>query len=286
MKINSELPNCMLSKNNELNEYDFVLFHLYITNDIYRRYYLNQRLEHPDRLMILDNSAYEFYIKGEELNLEEFYKVIIELKPDLYILPDTLMDKDKTIRNTIDFMNMYGTNIKQQVGSNPLAVAQGKTFEDISECLDIYKDLGIINIAIPFHNSCFKEHNINDSHIGLIIDVFKKWHNVKHINEDMMYAIGRIRFISKFHNKLMEFNHVHLLGSHDPLEKFVYKLLFLSQYISTMDTGYPVKCALSGWELGKEISKPNVIIDEFLDKDISHLIQCLIEKNINIFKGF
>ena len=286
MKIKSELPNCMLYKNNELNEYDFVLFHLYISNDTYKDYYLNQRKYNSDRLMILDNSAYEFYIKGEELDLDKFYNVIVELKPDLYILPDTLMNKDKTITNTIKFIDKYSSKIQQSTNAKPLAVAQGVTFEEISTCLDKYKELNINNIAIPFHNSCFKEHNINDSYISAIVDMFRSWHGTKVINEDMKYAIGRIRFISEYMDKLKGFNHVHLLGSHDPIEKFVYKMMWLDQHINTMDTGYPVKCALSGWELGKEPVKPNVIIDEFLDKEISHLIQNLIEKNVSIFKGF
>ena len=38
-------------------------------------------------------------------DLEEFYKVIIELKPDLYILPDTLMDKDKSYQSIAQEIN-------------------------------------------------------------------------------------------------------------------------------------------------------------------------------------
>ena len=90
IKINSELPMCMLDKNNTYNEYDFVLFHLYVSNTEYRNYYLNQRGTNPSRLMILDNSAYEFYVKGEQLDLQEFFEAICELKPDMYILPDGL----------------------------------------------------------------------------------------------------------------------------------------------------------------------------------------------------
>ena len=64
----------MLDNNNELNEYDFVLFDLYKTNQKYREYFLNQRKEHPERLMIFDNSAYEFFVKGESLDVGEFYQ--------------------------------------------------------------------------------------------------------------------------------------------------------------------------------------------------------------------
>ena len=40
IQINSELPNCMLDLNNQLNEYDFVLFHLRSRNNSSCSYYL------------------------------------------------------------------------------------------------------------------------------------------------------------------------------------------------------------------------------------------------------
>ena len=69
IKTNSELPLCMLHRNIDLNSYDFVLFHLYKENEQYRNYYKNLRKNFAERLMIFDNSAYEFYVKGEPLDL-------------------------------------------------------------------------------------------------------------------------------------------------------------------------------------------------------------------------
>jgi hypothetical protein len=51
-----------------------------------------------------------------------------------------------------------------------------------------------------------------------------------------------------------------------------------------MDTGYPVKCALEGYELGKEPHKPNVIIDEFLDKELDKGTKQLIRENVLKFR--
>ena len=93
MQINSELPIELLCYNNEYNEYDFVLFHL-MEHSVYKNYFIYQRILHPDRLMILDNSAYEYFIKGEQLDIQKFIEVINVLKPDYYILPDKLMDKE------------------------------------------------------------------------------------------------------------------------------------------------------------------------------------------------
>lgn len=273
IKINSELPNCLLDKNNTINEYDFVLYHLYSTNNKYKNYYLEQRFNNPNRLMILDNSAYEFFIKGEELDLEKFIDCIFELKPDFYILPDTLMNKEKTLNDTIKFMFLMTG--KGKSNSKPLAVAQGKTSEEMLQCAEQYNIWGIENIAIPFHNSFFKE-------IGLHCDEdieneFASTYNIP-VTEDMLYAMGRIQFVRKYNDILKEFKHVHFLGSHCPLEKMYYN------DFHTMDTGYPVKLAMVGDLLFEEKSKPNIIIDDFINDELDIETKELIEINVEKFK--
>ena len=91
--------------------------------------------------------------------------------------------------------------------------------------------------------------------------------------------MGRVQFMRDNEDLLKRFNHVHLLGSHQPFEKKYYK-----QW-QTMDTGYPVKCAILGVELGKDFEKPNIIIDDFLDKDLDDQTKLLIESNVLTFKN-
>lgn len=274
MLINSELPLCMLDKNYDLNQYDFVLYHLYVNSQTYRDYYLKMRTDHPERFMILDNSAYEFFIKGETLNMNDFVRVINELNPDMYILPDTLMNMEKTLKDTKEFLKMYDIT-----HSEPLAVLQGNTSNELEACALLYQDLGIKNIAIPFHNSFFK--TIKDEVYSY--SLMTKYGLSKE-TEDIKYAVGRLTWInnwtSKYYNILSEFKHIHILGSHCPYEKIFYKL----PIFKTMDTGYPVKCAIEGYELFKEPNKPDIIIDEFMHDELNENIIELISKNINIFK--
>lgn len=283
MKINSELPNCLLDRNNELNEYDFVLFHLYESDTQYREYYLSQRRLYPNRLMIFDNSAYEYFVKGETLNLQLYFEAICELCPDYYILPDVLMDKEKTINGVEEFLDLYRLGIAMNTGkSQPLAVAQGMTASDLLDCLRLYKELNIKNIAIPFHNRFFKEISVIVP--AFVQEVFLIWHNqgaVENpiITEDMMYAMGRVKFVAENRDLLKEFDYVHLLGSHDPVEKVFY------MDFDSMDTGYPVKCAIEGYTLGQEPHKPNVIIDEFLNEDLPLHMKLLITHNVSIFRA-
>lgn len=280
MLINSELPLTMLDKNLELNEYDFVLFHLYKQYPKYREYYKNLRTTHPDRLMIFDNSAYEFFIKGEELDLEEFADTIIDLRPDLYILPDKLMDKEETLSRSHAFYSVYNQKIIRTFADTglkcprPMAVAQGNSADELFDCLLEYYTGGIKCVAIPFHNSFFKESYDFQTGAGWRI-VFGK------LTDDHRYALGRIRFVNEnAHLLLKKFEHVHLLGSHCPYEK-----RFYGNLIKTMDTGYPVKCAIEGYEMFKEPAKPDIIIDNFMETPLTDHQKILIGNNINKFKS-
>lgn len=270
MLINSELPLCMLRDNENLNDYDFVLFHLYKNNKRYREYFNSLRNSNPDRLMILDNSAYEFFINNEEFNEDDFYNTILELKPDMYILPDALMDKNETIKRTEQFLKKYNIPF-----SEPIAVLQGTSVAEMLDCMYLYNYIGVTNIAIPFHNNFFKElgeHCNMDIHFDFL-------ENYKVITDDIKYAMGRVQFMRHYGAYFEKFKHVHLLGSHCPLEKIYYK-----DY-HTMDTGYPVKCGYVGYELFKESHKPNIIIDEFLDKMLPEDTMELITKNVLKFKN-
>lgn len=275
IKINSELPLCMLKDNNELNDYDFVLFHLYKSNKSYKEYFLNQRKEHPNRLMIFDNSAYEFYVKNETLNMGEFYNAICELNPDYYILPDTLMNMGKTIADIKSFLNIYGKMIKDNndIKSVPLAVTQGNNEYELIECLKLYKRMGIDAIAIPFHNSFFREMEIDEDIMNKFFSEFGP------DNIDAEYAMGRVQFMRNNKTLLQSFNHVHILGSHQPFEKKWYYSW------DTMDTGYPVKLAMENVELGEDIKKPEIIIDEFFENELDDCSKTLIEFNIKAFKN-
>lgn len=275
IKINSEIPLCLLGVNNRLNDYDFVLFHLYKSNEKYREYFLNQRKEHPERLMIFDNSAYEFFVKGESLDAGEFYKAIIELNPDYYILPDTLMNMEKTILDTKSFLNTYETSIRnnKNIKSEPLAVVQGDSDAELICCAIEYNILKINAIAIPFHNSFYRDMDVDADIMNDFLSEFGP------DNEDAEYAMGRVQFMRDWGDWLKDsFKHIHLLGSHQPYEKKYY------HDFDTMDTGYPVKCALEGVMLGNDYKKPNTIIDDFLDKELEDVVKERIKINIMKFK--
>ena len=298
IKTNSELPITLLEKlNEEVNDFDFVLFHLYKSEPEYKQYFNKLRDEHPERMMILDSSAYEFYVKGEELDLDEYEEAIKELNPDYYVLPDVLMDKDKTITNAQKFkknqrnIEAYFKNA-EMTAPEPFAVVQGKTIDEFNICLIYLMNMGYTNIAIPFHNRFFKEeYDECDSDIAYAFAT--SGYNV--CTEDVRYAMGRCMWMKHsgkyLLNKLLtnegipKYTRIHFLGSHCPAEKKYLKTLFYKDNV-TMDTGYPVKCAMCNRVLGKEKEKPNIIIDNFIHDEVPVEVQNLIKDNINTFKSY
>lgn len=282
VRINSELPATLLENNVELNEYDFVLYHLLLKSKKYNEYFTNLRTEHPERLMILDNSSYEFYISKKKFKIGDFVECVKKLRPDFYILPDTLMRMDKTLEDSIDFHRTYGPAIYISTGrkSQPLAVIQGNSPEELIKCLKMYKRYSIYNIAIPFHNSFYKDLKVDAD----IKKAFCDWHDVKSPSEDMKYAMGRVQFLRNNADAFKFCEHIHILGSHDPYEKVFIDKMFPNKSL-TMDTGYPVKIAINGWELGKTADKPEIILDEFLDQPLDPSIIELIKNNVKTFKN-
>lgn len=288
MKIqtNSELPITMLKKyNKNLNSFDFVLFHLYESDKNYREYFLNMRRTNPERLMILDNSAYEFFVKGEKLDLKRYAEVVSDLCPNYYILPDVLMDTKKTCEGVRNFLKggdgVFLNKWRAQTTTQPIAVVQGNSKEEMQACMTFYIEKGIKNIAIPFHNSFFKDDY--DWCDGDIAYAFSS-NGYNYFTEDIRYASGRAMWVKENINVLNTFRKIHLLGSHCPAEKAFYESLDIPNL--TMDTGYPVKCAIEGFELGTEKSKPNIIIDDFMNEVLPLKTQELIVKNVTKFKNY
>ena len=71
MLTNCELPKDLMDQNLELNSMDIILFHLCEEYDWYKEYYKNLIKNNPNRITILDNSAYESLIKGQTLDQEK-----------------------------------------------------------------------------------------------------------------------------------------------------------------------------------------------------------------------
>lgn len=270
MKINCELPVELMPFGKLFNHYEFVLFHL-LKNKDYSDCIHTYREAYPGRLMIMDNSAYEMFVKGEEIVWNEYVGAINEYKPDYYILPDKLMDYEATIEGAKKFIEKYGDKISKR--SKPLAVAQGNSDEELVKAINEYRNMGVNYIGIPFHLKYYPEGEYSPE----VVDYFRSKGYEE--TEDVRYAMGRVRFVLKHKDLLKEIEHIHFLGSHCPFEKHFY------QEFSTMDTGYPVKLAMTGIRLGEEKRKPEILVDDYINKHPTAAQADLILENMNIFRN-
>lgn len=297
-----EVPNSLLEYNLSLNDFDFVLYHLYRSNPTYKNYYNRIRKFRHIRECILDNSAYEFSINGQEFDLDEFMLSISELKPDKIIAPDSLGDLQKTIEDLQEFfelcvlrdpLEIRGSSGGQNYKDHIMPVAQGNSSGQLIESLYEYAYGGYSNVCIPFHNPAFLE----DSLTTVPLDIFYYVKKTKKGCLDDKYALGRARFI-KDNIEFLEdyFDRIHLLGSHNPAEKKILRssigpLLpepseLTDPLLITMDTGYPVKCGIAGIELGSETEKPELILDDFIETELDSETKNLIIQNIYKFRTY
>ncbi len=316
---NHELPVCMLTDYNlKYNDYDFVLYHLFIKDKEYREYFMNLRRDYPNRMMILDNSAYEMYVTGESFYNSRYIDVIVELRPDYYIIPDALMDKETTISmfdqwtNNTAYTKDNGTKSwesliseidrkclrddKSKLTPQPMCVPQGRTIKEFFECLDYMYNKLKCEICIPFHNDFFYSLGSEDTaDTRQIIDVLwgdcdsgscRTKFTIKDLSKDDKYAVGRCIVMNMLADWEIDNErlHYHILGTHNPRE-----LKYISQFdgVDTYNTDYPVKLAISkGPKLGLEDNKPEIIIDNFFDLDLNICTVQHIIYNINTLRKY
>lgn len=281
----SEMPVCMLGYDVEVNDYDFVLYHQFIKNSTYRETYLNRRTTDPNRLMILDNSAYEFFVSGESFNVDDYVRVVNELRPDIYIVPDSLMNTEETLKRSAAWLENYLIKItaKTPSGSSPIPMMtpQGRTRAEFNQCLQ-YMATWIEQLklpkflCIPFHDEFLK---IGAIPTGIVDAIYS---NGEEITVDRKYAIGRVLLMNELCMILPDYK-FHLLGSHDPAEIRSHRG---HPQIMSIDSGYPVKCGIAGVVMGEETEKPNISIDDFCDKELNDKTKELILSNIKKMKDY
>ena len=248
--INCELPISLLHK--VRNEYEFVLFHL-LENDDYKAFMMNTQSN-----IILDNSGYEYAMRGLSLDVNAYKDAIKMLRPNLYIVPDVLGDGQKTQDLVLDWYNYH----QNEIPYTPMPVCQGSSLYEMKQALNLYLMLGYRAVAIPFH---------------------LEWYTHRQEGTlDERYAKGRVKFCWDVQYLLNQFQHVHLLGSHDVKEVNMYP-----DCIKTIDTSLPVKCAIEGKPILIDgFEKPDILIDDFFTMNIDADMENRIITNINRFRTY
>lgn len=238
MKISHEIPNQLHPFDNLINDYPYVLAHMLRTHGKYYDFY-KKKLKNSS-FSILDNSAFEL---SKSIPQEELFNCVKEFQPSHFILPDTLNDKVKTIRDSSEFLNKYSSSLQ----SIPIGVLQGRNFNELFDCFDAYRKLGVNYIAIPF--DCIKESDLHTIRYQFFLNLIKE----------------RLIFSSNIATK------IHFLGLQNPSELLLYTKE-TKGYITSIDTSSPI---INGWkgnlytEYGLSTEKPKDKLAENLDIELS-----------------
>ncbi len=86
--------------------------------------------------IILDNSAFEF---GEAMSPFLLEKAIEIVQPHEFVLPDTLFEKDQTIKRSNEFISSLKKNSLKY-----MAVVQGKTLKEWMSCYEYFSKENLI----------------------------------------------------------------------------------------------------------------------------------------------
>ena len=257
MKIAHEAPLSIFDQVQELTDYDYALVHLFEENDEYYNKFVEAR--DKGREIILDNSIFEL---GTAWDSDRFAYWVEKLKPDWYIVPDVLDNKDATIDSFDAFIEKY-----PDLPGKRIAVAQGSTYEELVDCYEYlayhYK---VDKIGLSFNHPFFQELNL-----------VNKYYNMMFGRQMTLAAMIEDNVINK------EIPH-HLLGCGLPQE---FKDYVDYKWIDSIDTSNPVMHGIKnvrylehGLEDKESVKMFTIMDDNVLASwdDISY--------NIEKFRGF
>lgn len=214
-----EAPKEIFKQVQDRTSGDYCLANLYQEDLEYREQFKQAVKE--GREVILDNAVFEL---EKPFNPEEFKKLILDLKPTWYIIPDELENTQKTLENA---QNWVEDLKKDPLPGKTIGVVQGKTYEEIEHCYKtLDQEIGVNMIAISFDYSYYR-------------------HALPHSNHLISWSLGRVQLIGELFAKgvINKDKKHHLLGCALPVE---FKFYSDHDWIYSVDTSNPVVAGLKG----------------------------------------
>lgn len=213
IKISHEVPLDYLGLSRSFNDYDYALAHLMGIPE-YKQFYVESLAE--GREVLLDNGACEL---GESFDVDAYAKMVAELKPTRFILPDKLNDKEATIKMHLDFLEKYPELLEH---SKAIGVMQGKCYEDLAQCYAVLAPK-CDYIGVSFLSDAFNRNLGLDKMRPHFCEWFLQQPEYKNCPRPM-----------------------HLLGTYDAREFTA--AVYEDEAFQSLDTSNPVTAAIEGWE--------------------------------------
>ncbi len=222
----------------------------------YKKFFMNSGKD-----IYLDNSVHE----DEQLSLDDFVDLAIDMKVHSVFIPDTMRDKKQTLEKFYQFKHTYYKLLKEK-GITMIGVVQGNTMKEIEDCFcEFNNSKEIDKIAIPF--DLIPIHFTNDKYLN-------NFYNRMHI---LQFLTSTLSIDKK----------IHCLGMNTILEM---KILMSYPHVESCDSKLITRLSLVGIEITKDnfpyLIKPTRKLDmnEKLNKDQVELCKKNIKKVREIMK--
>lgn len=265
IKVSHESPISILQTSTLYNDFDYCLVHLTETHPNYYRFFKHSR-EVYNREVLLDNSIFEL---GHAFDSDKFLKAAIDLKPNMFIVPDILEDSNQTRRSFVDWIATGKIDeVKQHCITKAIGAVQGKTWQELVDCYKFMSDHADM-IAISFDFSYYET-------TGEGYTKLEKW------------CSGRQRFISQLIDKgIWNWNKPHHLLGCSLAKEFRYYVNHNIHSIVSCDTSNPVVAALHNMRYDAEYGlpiKPSTKLADLIEHQVTKEEMEIIDYNTKMFK--
>lgn len=265
IKVSHECPISILEKSHEFSDYEYCLVHLLDQYPAYYKYYKSAR-EVYNREVLLDNSIFEL---GHAFDSDKFLAAAIDLKPNMFIVPDVL---ESALDTVLSFENWQEDGsikaIKDVCVTKAIGAVQGKTWQELIECYKFMSDNADM-IAISFDFSYYETTGEGWTKLD-------KW------------CSGRQRFISQLIDAgIWNWNKPHHLLGCSLAKEFRYYVNHNIFNIVSCDTSNPIVAAIHGMKYDADYglpTKPSTKLADLIDHEITKDEMAIVEYNTNMFK--
>jgi len=263
MKVSHESPISILDSTFNYNDFDYALVHLFETHPKYYQYFKNARTIY-NREVLLDNSIFEL---GHAFDGSKFLAAVIDLKPNMFIVPDVLEES----RLTRDSFSTWKTNISQiksEFTTKAIGAIQGKNWQELIECYKYMSDNADM-IAISFD---FSYYEIT----GEGTEKLDKW------------CSGRQRFITQLIDSgIWNWSKPHHLLGCSLAKEFRYYVDNNIYNIVSCDTSNPIVAAIHNIRYDADYglqNKPSTKLADLIDYEFTIEQLELVNYNTSMFK--
>lgn len=264
MKVSHESPISILTASKKYNDFDYALVHLFEQYPEYHNYFKAARLAY-DREVLLDNSIFEL---GKSFDSAKFLEAAIDLKPNMFIVPDVLEDSLATIDSFKTWQDGKIDAVKDVCLTKSIGAVQGKNWHELKECYKFMADNADM-IAISFDFSYYQIIGEGNTHL-------EKW------------CTGRQRFINDLINTgAWNWNKPHHLLGCSLAKEFRHYVDRNIWNIVSCDTSNPVVAAIHGLKYDADYgldSKPSTKLADLITHNLTDDQLELVKYNTTMFK--